>query len=291
MIISASYRTDIPAFFAPWFQRRYQAGYCLVHNPYSGKPYKVSLLPEDVTGIVFWTRNASPFTENLRLVADAGIPFIVSYTLTGYPRILETSGRPRASVIDDMQKLRDLYGPAAVVWRYDPILFTSLTPLPFHYENFASLAQSLRNVVDEVVVSFAQIYQKTERNLQVAAEQHGLIWDDPAPDEKQQILRQLAGIAGENKLRISLCAQRELLVEGVADAACVDAGRLSRIAGRNITVPRKPHRNECGCFASRDIGEYDTCPYGCVYCYAVRNQALARKRFKNHNPDSEFLYG
>jgi DNA repair photolyase len=51
----------------------------------------------------------------------------------------------------------------------------------------------------------------------------------------------------------------------------------------------KGNRPECACHESRDIGEYDTCPHGCVYCYAVRTRALARRRFQQHDPEGEFL--
>ncbi|MCY4229809.1 MAG: DUF1848 family protein, partial [Alphaproteobacteria bacterium] len=55
-VISASYRTDIPAFYGAWFARRLAAGYALVRNPWSGRIYRADLRPEAVAGYVFWTR-------------------------------------------------------------------------------------------------------------------------------------------------------------------------------------------------------------------------------------------
>ena len=77
---------------------------------------------------------------------------------------------------------------------------------------------------------------------------------------------------------------------GCYEARCVDAGRLADVVGSPVKACLKGNRKECGCFESRDIGEYDTCPHGCVYCYAVQNQSLAKARYKEHDPMGESLY-
>lgn len=289
MIVSASYRTDIPTFYADWFRNRLRAGYCLVRNPYSGKPYRVSLRVEDVDGYIFWTRNLRPFTDNLTVLRDQNTPFLVSYTINNYPRALEYS------VVDARRAVEDLHvlagrTPGAGVWRYDPILFSSLTPPAFHRDNFAALAAQLRGAVDTVVVSMAQMYQKTRRNLTWAAKTYDFQWEDPDDVVKMALLGELRDIAVAEGLTFSLCAQRHLLSDGIADARCVDAERLTRNAGHDIAGVLKPHREKCGCYESRDIGDYDTCPHGCVYCYAVRNRDLAARRYKRHNPESAFLF-
>ena len=91
MIVSASYRTDIPAFYGAWFRRRLAAGSCRVRNPYGGPDYAVSLDRDSVDGFVFWTRNATPFRGVLRELAARGDPFVVQYTITAYPRVIETA--------------------------------------------------------------------------------------------------------------------------------------------------------------------------------------------------------
>jgi len=140
------------------------------------------------------------------------------------------------------------------------------------------------------VLSFAQVYAKTKRNLDRAAAEHGFTWSDPSQTEKIELLAQLGGIARTAGLQPALCAQRELQVAcGLAAARCVDDARLSDVAGRDITAGRTSHRRDCGCAASVDIGAYDSCPHGCTYCYAVRNRETAKKRFAEHNPASERL--
>ncbi len=290
MIISASVRTDIPAFYGSWMLARLRAGFCRALNPFSHKPYRVSLLPEDVSGIVFWTKNIGPFLPSLPEVKERGFPFLVQHTLNGYPRALETSVVDPRRSLESAHAVASGFGPKALVWRYDTIVFSSLTPASFHVENFGRLAEALRGATDEVVISFAQIYQKTRRNLDDAARREGFTWWDPPAEEKMQLEEKLVAIAAANGMQLKVCSQKELLVQGAEEARCADARRLELIAGKPIQARLKGNRAPCGCFETRDIGDYDTCPHGCVYCYAVRSPALAAKRFRQHDPDSEFLF-
>ncbi len=122
MIISASYRTDIPAYFSEWFMNRLRAGYAKAVNPYG---YQITTIPmeaEAVDGIVFWTKNFGPMLKYLDELDRFGVPFYVSYTITGYPRCLE-SARPEADrAIAHIRELCERYGRRAVVWRYDPMV-------------------------------------------------------------------------------------------------------------------------------------------------------------------------
>jgi len=122
-----------------------------------------------------------------------------------------------------------------------------------------------------------------------AAQEHSFTWEDPPDEVKLKVATQLAQIAQAYGMQLSMCGQRQFLAPGIADASCVDITRLSDVAGKVIVTAKKAHRPDCGCYASKDIGEYDTCPHGCVYCYAVRNRALARRHYKEHDPQSEFL--
>jgi hypothetical protein len=290
MIVSASYKTDIPTFYGEWFIRRLRAGYCKAVNPYGRQVYRVPMDRGSVNGFVFWTKNAAPFLKHLREVKDRGFPFIVQYTINGYPRALETSVVDSEMSVETAWSVREAYGPRALVWRYDTIVTSNVTPASFHVENFRRLASRLEGATDEVVVSFAQLYKKTIRNLDSAATEGGFTWSNPSAEEKRTLLLSLVRIAREHRMQLSVCSQRDLLVEGAADAKCVDALRLAELAGGSIRARLKGNRTDCGCFESRDIGDYDTCPHGCIYCYAVQNRELALERFRKHSPDSEFLF-
>lgn len=290
MIISASYKTDIPAFYGEWFMRRLEAGFCRMINPYGGQVYRVPLSRDAVHGFVFWTRNCGPFMSTLKTVGSVGFPFAVHYTITGYPRILDAATIRPETAVAHLHKIARTFGSRAGVWRYDPIVFSSLTPAHWHRENFSRLAGALEGLVDEVVVSIMQPYRKTERNLARAALAGGFDWWNPADDEKTALLLELAEIAADHKMTLTLCGQPGLLAEGICEASCIDAARLSDIAGRPLSAKRKPHRKTCACDQSRDIGDYDTCPHGCAYCYAVTDRAKAKQRFAVHDPAGEFLF-
>ncbi len=290
MIISASYRTDIPAFYGPWFRNRLAAGYARVVNPYGGPPGRVDLTPEAVDGFVFWTKNLGPFLETLGEVSGQGFAFVVHYSVTGYPRALERSVIAPDAAVAHMRLVRERWGPRAVVWRYDPITVTTVTPPAWHRESFARLAKALRGVCDEVVVSFMEPYRKTTRNLDMAARGAAFEWRIPEAEEKRALLTDLAAIAAGQGMSLTLCTQPALDgVSGVTPARCVDAARLSDAAGRFIKARQKGNRPGCLCAESRDIGAYDTCPHGCVYCYAVSNRADASNRFHAHDPEGEWL--
>jgi DNA repair photolyase len=288
MIVSASYRTDIPAFHGRWFLTRLEAGFARVESPYGGASYEVSLRPGDVTAFVFWTRHIQPLMPALPEVAERA-PFMVQFTLTGYPRAIEPGVIEAEAALSQVRELHRRWGARAVVWRYDPILISSLTPAQWHQENFARLAAALRGVTDEVVISWADLYRKTARNLTHAATRHGFSWRDPEIEEERALLVKLAGIAHEADMTTTLCTEPTLLRPGLSAARCIDAGRLSDIAGRPIAARERGNRPGCLCAESRDIGAYDTCAQGCAYCYAVSSRTRARARLKAIDEGAEGL--
>ena len=289
MIISASYRTDIPAFYGKWFMNRLDVGNCHVRNPYNGKFNRVSLPTEDMAGLIFWTKNIGPFLSAIQEIHRRGIPFIVQYTITGYPTALERSVPEAGQSVRLLKLLSNFYGPGAVVWRYDPIIDSDLTTADWHVENFRYLANALRGATDEVVVSFAQIYRKTHRNMDISARKQGFSWTDPNLDQKEALANQLACIARDNDIRLTICAQPSLMVNGIEAAKCIDSDRLSDVANTRISAKTKGNRPGCLCAISRDIGIYDTCPMGCAYCYAVRSRDTAVVNHTSHDPDRASL--
>ncbi len=290
MIISASYRTDIPTFYGDWFINRLRAGYCKSINPYNRQALTISLLPEDVDGFVFWTKNVGPFLGHLAEVHRRQFPFVVQHTINGYPRLLEQAVVDAAKAVENVKRLADEYGPRICVWRYDTIVHSSATPREFHVKTFSRLAKELAGSTDEVVISFTHLYQKTLRNINQASADHGFTWSDPSIEWKRDLAMELTAIAATHGVQLTICTQPEFLVPGSSEARCIDAVRLGEIGGTQFKARLKGNRPECGCYESRDIGAYDTCPHGCVYCYAVNNRPLALERFHQHDPESEFLF-
>jgi DNA repair photolyase len=245
---------------------------------------------QHVDGFFFWTKNVGPFLPILDEVNERGYPFVVHHSITGYPRALEPTVANAEQAVRHLKAIRDKFSRRTAVWRYDPIVITTLTDFAFHRRNFARLAQALAETTDEVIVSFAEIYKKTSRNLDRAAATFGFHWENPDDDTKREFLRELGEIARTNGLRFSLCAQRQLLSPDMQDACCIDVARLSDISGVRLQEVKPGHRGKrCGCNQSRDIGAYGTCPHGCVYCYAVDSPAEAKAFRRRHDPAAESL--
>ncbi len=213
---------------------------------------------------------------------------MVQYSINCALKIMEYSVPDSERPIAHMHHIAQRMGPFAAVWRYDPVLITSLTPAAWHRENFARLARALAGSTNEVVVSFAHIYRKTRRNLETAAAKHGFQWRDLENEEKRALVEQLAAIAADHAMALTLCTQPDLAGDGIKAASCIDADRLALVADAPIQAQRHGNRPGCECSRSRDIGAYDSCPQGCVYCYAVSDQAVAEARLQAHDPKGEF---
>jgi len=178
------------------------------------------------------------------------------------------------------------------LWFGDTIrfFFLNLPLIAFTLLIFFYLASLLRGIVDEVVVSFVHLYKKTQRNIDMAALSGNFLWQNPADEEKTNLLGDLVSIAAANQMKLSVCSQPSYLIPGAQPAQCVDANRISSLRGSVFQSLKKGNRPGCMCSESYDIGEYDTCPQGCVYCYAVNHPNLAIERFRKHDPTSEFIF-
>ena len=159
MIVSASRRSDIPAFYAQWFINRIRGGYCTVPNPFNPRQVsRVSLLPEDLDVIVFWTRNPRPLFPYLDELDQRGCRYYFQYTLLGYPAQIDPHSPPRAAAISTFEELAVRIGPQRVIWRYDPLVFSKLTGADYDAENYARLAAALNGATQRSVVSLVDMY-------------------------------------------------------------------------------------------------------------------------------------
>jgi hypothetical protein len=109
---------------------------------------------------------------------------------------------------------------------------------------------------------------------------------DPSADARLQLIRQLRDAAAAHGITIHACCEDLLVGDGIEKARCVDLELL----GTHAALKRKPTREECGCVESVDIGAYDTCRFGCAYCYATNSTAAADKRAQTHDPEDSFLW-
>lgn len=294
MIISASRRTDIPAFYATWFINRIRAGYCTVANPVNRKMVSsVSLKPEDVDVIVFWTRDARPMIPFLPELDERGYRYYFLYTLMDNPRALDPGSPPPAISLGAFQELSRRVGPARVVWRYDPLVFSNVTDARFHEETYERLARALRGHARRSIFSIVTSYRKTDERMRELKGQ-GIELEEkggPLPSGFEDLMRAMVRIAGENGMTLASCAQTvDLKPYGIRAGKCIDDEYIAEIFGIRVTGRKDPsQRAACGCVVSRDIGMYDSCLFGCRYCYATGSFESAKANYKGHDPESPSL--
>ena len=311
MIISASRRTDIPAFYSRWFINRLRAGFCMVPNPFDARQTaRISLSPEDVDAIVFWTRNPRPLFRYLDELDAHGYRYYFQYTLLDNPPLLDEHNPPAVAALDTFRKLADRVGPGRLVWRYDPLVLSSLTPPDFHRRTYEKLAAALRGYTNRSVISLLDVYGKIRKRLAGLAAQgvqliplgegadplavapSGLPAGAAMPDWLASLLRDLAQIARANDMEIQSCAEElDLQPYGIRPGKCIDADLIARLFGLQVSHAKDPgQRKACGCVQSKDIGMYDSCLLGCRYCYATSSFERARQNYLRHDPDASTLY-
>ena len=268
MIISASRRTDIPAHFAADFRHNMKLGFAEVKNPFRpSQTSRIGLRREEVDGFVFWTRDPRPFLSQVRELEEKGFPFYFLITHTAYPRQLEPLGVAPEEAVDAFRELSKLIGRDRIIWRYDPVVITSLTGPSFHRDNFQHLAEILAPFCFRVITSCLDLYRKTERRLA----RHGLL--PPAGHDRyyRELTGRFAAAASSLGLQIQSCCEGSDPDGSPAIPAgkCIDESLFNTRFGLALNYQKDPHqRPGCSCHVSRDIGHYATCPSGCLYCYA-----------------------
>ena len=293
MIVSVSRRTDIPAFYSQWLMNRLAAGFAMTRNPFNAKQVsRIELTPEAVSLLVFWTRNPLPLLPHLPDLDAMGYRYYFHVTLTGYPKALESATLRPAKAIDAFCQLAAAIGPQKVIWRYDPVLLCSALPVEAHIDRFARLARALEGSTQRVVVSLADLYAKSVRNLTTLP---GFSFSDIAADHAAlgRLLPELQRIAASHGIRIQGCAEDPALDKlGLPAGKCIDEALIRELFGLELAARRdKGQRLHCGCIRSVDIGAYESCLHGCRYCYATTDPQLARRNYLHHNPLSPFLLG
>ena len=287
MILSVSRRTDIPCYYTDWFMNRLKEGYAITRNPMNYKQVKrVEINPDIVDCIVFWTKNPAPMLDRLDEIKEFG--FYFQYTLNSYGQDIEPlGGADRSQRIAAFKRLSEEIGKHRVIWRYDPVLLNEKYTKAFHYREFAALAKALSGSAEKCVVSFVDMYRKISRsmgNLGIAEVER---------DVKLEVMERFAAISREYGLRLETCIEPDVIGGlNIHRTSCIDPVLIERITGRKRKVVMdSSQRPGCNCIKSTDIGAYNTCLNGCIYCYANYNQGVLKRNYGMHNPNSPILIG
>ena len=261
-------------------------GYCRVPNPYNPKQVsRVSLKRQDVDCIVFWTRYPVGLVPYLSVLDDGGYPYYFLYTILAYPKDLEPHMPSLERRVEMAIRLARRLGADRIVWRYDPIIYTDEIGAQYHVDTFARIAGMLSGAVRRAVVSFVDMYPK----VRAQTAEGGLL--EPSQDIVAGTARGFASVAEKHHMTIQSCAEKRPLVDyGINPGACIDPDLVSMISGGTVSFKKDPSQRElCRCITSRDIGAYNTCLFGCEYCYATGERSRAVRNFRFHSPEADSL--
>lgn len=333
VIVSASRRTDIPAFYAEWFFDRLRRGHAVWTNPFNGARSYVSFAKTRF--VVFWSKNPRPLLPHLDELAARGAGCYVQYTLNDYESEgLERGVPPLRERVATFRELAARLGKDGVVWRFDPLVLTDRTSVDDLLHKARGIGDRLSDVCERMVFSYADIgpYRKVKRNLGAA----GVACREWTEAEMEEFAAGLSAMNAERGwgLELSTCCERiDLARHGVGHSRCIDGDLIVRRAWRDselmdfmkvkietapapalfgdaglpagaVALPDGRHfvgthkkdpgqRKLCGCMAAKDIGEYDTCPHQCEYCYANTSKRAALGNWERHKarPAAETITG
>lgn len=285
MILNTGQRTDIPAFYSDWLINRIHAGFVLVRNPwYPQQVTRYRIDPSVVDLIAFCSKNPAPMIPKL--------PEIAAYrqfwhvTITPYGRDLEPFVPPAQEVTETFRTLSDIVGSSHIAWRYDPIIITDRYTVDFHIDAFGQMCEQLSGYTHQAIISFIDLYEKTKRNLPGARE--------VSESDRLKIGKAFSAIGRKYNMRLIACHEgTDLEPYGFDCTGCMTRRTVEQAFGEELDVPSSvtPARKDCNCLLGSDIGAYDSCGHGCLYCYANQTPELARKNMKEHDPASPFLIG
>jgi len=286
IVLSASRRTDIPAFYMQWFMDGIRAGQFEVVNPYNRRHFMVPATADRVHTIVFWSKNFGPFIEGgfgPELVRQ-GYHLFFNFTVNSQNRRLEPGVPALAKRLGQLEHLSRQYDPNSIVWRFDPICFyqAAAKPAGDNLSDFTTIADAAAAAgIRRCITSFMDHYPKITRRT---AALKGFSFIDPPLAAKVDILLGLAAALKQRRIRLQTCCEREVLAalppdSGIAAASCIPNDLLMTLFGGALSLRKDPgqrRRAGCGCMTSVDIGSYELhpCYHNCLFCYANPSHSL-----------------
>lgn len=316
IIISASRATDIPAFYSDWLIQRINEGYLKWNNPFNGVSSYVAFSKARL--FVFCSKNPKPLLKYLDFFEEKGFNYYFQFTLNDYdkeklePRVPNVQQR-----IETFQQLSERIGKEKVIWRFNPLILTDKIGIDELLRKIENIGNQLKNHTQKLVFSFAdiKIYKKVQNNLRNSSIHY--------QEFNERTMNEFAaGLQALNKnwnFELATCAEQISLEKyGIKHNKCIDDDLIIKlfyqdkklmdflavkIIPADIFHPTptfvktkdnkdKGQRKFCGCIVSKDIGEYNTCPHLCEYCYANSSKQIALENWELHkrHPYDELLF-
>ncbi len=280
IVLSASRRTDIPAFYLSWFMNGIDRGYFDVTNPYNQKVRRIPAGPDAVHTIVFWSKDFSRFlAENAgETLQRRGYHLFFNFTVNSESPWLEPHVPPLVNRLDQFDELSRRFGSQSINWRFDPVCFYRFNggPIETNLADFARIAKrACVSGIRRCVTSFMDQYTKISRRLSAIP---GMSFCDPPQDRKLETLLGMNTLLRAKKIVLHTCCEKDItdrLPEGsgIIENACIPNSLLVELYGGQLSLKKDPGQRQrmgCRCQVSVDIGSYrkHTCSHSCLYCYA-----------------------
>jgi len=285
-VLSASRRTDIPAFYTDWFMDQIKLGFFDVKNPYNRTVKRVEVSKDLIHSIVFWSKNFDPFltAKAGEKLQKLGYDVYFNFTINSESNLFEPNLPPLKKRLEQLKRIALIFGSQSISWRFDPIYYYrthELGPVKNNLADFTIIAKHASKLgIKKCVTSFFDDYAKIRKRLNFLNSQNhkAVSFIDPGTDKKIQVIHRMEKHLGISGIKLYLCCEKELLSNfetktNIQANACIDANLLQTLYGGNPESKRdlgQRSKNGCKCTKSIDIGSYEDhpCFHDCLFCYA-----------------------
>ncbi|MCP3875456.1 MAG: DUF1848 domain-containing protein [Desulfobacteraceae bacterium] len=285
-IISASRRTDIPAFYLDWFMEHIHLGFFNVKNPYTKAIKKVEVSKESIHSIVFWSKNYHSFIkENAgKKLAQLGFNLYFNFTINSVSDLLEPKIPPLKERLEQLRILAMEFGPRNIAWRFDPICFYKTQnngPIKNNLSDFPTIAHHAAEFgIKKCITSFFDTYKKIQKRVAFLSKKsrQNIVFIAPSMDKKRQVIHRMEKVLAQASIPLYLCCEKQVFLKlcsktGIKQNSCIDGHLLKTNFGGTPEVKRdygQRSKQGCLCTKSIDIGSYDMhpCFHNCLFCYA-----------------------
>ena len=282
MILFASGRTDIPAFYSNWFINRVKAGFVDVRNPFNQN--LVSRINfSDVDLIMFCSKNPLPMINKLDILK---VPVLFHVTITPYGKDVEPNIPDKRLIIEGVKKLSLVLGIDNVVLRYDPIFLSDKYNVDYHIRAFDKLCKNLNGYVNKIIVSFMDEYKNVRSNRGI------LRYRTITKEDYKKIGEAFSKSAMDNGMSVQTCFEdNDLTQYGFIKGECLSHELAYILTGKKFKSSNVRKEKKCECVQMVDIGDYNSCMHMCKYCYANYDEKAVSRNFEMHDDNSSLLIG
>ena len=282
MILNVSGRTDIVAFYTPWFINRLKEGFVDVRNPFNESQVS-RIYFSDVDAIVFCTKNPRPIIPYLK---DIKKPILFHVTLTGYHKDIEVNVKDKKEIIKDIKEISKILGKRNVYVRYDPIFLNDKYTVDYHIKAIKKLAEVLDGYIEKIIISFIDDYKNVRKN------EYALNYREFKESDYKALGENVSKVCHEHNIRVHTCFEKRNLSEyGFDEEVCLSHELAYMLTGKKYPNWKARKEGLCNCVNIVDIGVFNTCPHFCKYCYANFKEEDVLKNRKLQNPNSTMLIG